>query len=472
MTKKHKVLLWSISIFLFVVAATFGSLFTYQRAYAQKIYRNVYFTNIDLSGKTKKQAEFLIKKEFDSVLHKEIIFQANDKTVKATYEDVGLSFDIAQVVNDSYQYGRSGKFFSDLLAQTKTAIYVKKAVTGTPYVDTAKFENFKTITLEQLNTTVSNASLKIENGEVVLTAAVNGQSAVLDNIQDQVVTTLEKNESLITVESTITLPEIKDGDFSAAKTQAESYINRRISFSYDSKTYSPSKTDIGFWIYFQQSGDTYLAQLNDSSIKAYLNKIGHNFEVKKVDQKVKTSTGEVIDPGKTGVYIDKDLTLATLKSQLSASGEIKIAMTVTTEAPGVVQVTDNIADVETGKFAGKYIDINLSKQQLCQIESLVVVACHTISSGKPSTPTPPGTYTILGKNPRAWGAAYGLWMPWYQEFRAGGYALHELPEWPNGYKEGQDHLGTPVSHGCVRMGVGEAEIVYNWTEIGTPVYIH
>jgi lipoprotein-anchoring transpeptidase ErfK/SrfK len=54
----------------------------------------------------------------------------------------------------------------------------------------------------------------------------------------------------------------------------------------------------------------------------------------------------------------------------------------------------------------------------------------------------------------------------------GKYGLHELPEWPNGYKEGASHLGIPVSHGCVRLGVGAAVRVFNWVEIGTPVVIY
>ena len=64
-----------------------------------------------------------------------------------------------------------------------------------------------------------------------------------------------------------------------------------------------------------------------------------------------------------------------------------------------------------------------------------------------------------------------MWLPWWQEFKSGGYGLHELPETAT-WKEVPDHLGTPVSHGCVRLGVGPAEAVYNWTEIGTIVYIH
>ena len=57
-------------------------------------------------------------------------------------------------------------------------------------------------------------------------------------------------------------------------------------------------------------------------------------------------------------------------------------------------------------------------------------------------------------------------------FSGRGHGIHELPEWPNGAKEGEGHLGTPVSYGCIRLGVGDAEFAYNWADIGTPVYIH
>jgi hypothetical protein len=145
----------------------------------------------------------------------------------------------------------------------------------------------------------------------------------------------------------------------------------------------------------------------------------------------------------------------------------------------LVTTTDTAKDVKVfpsegivpGRFAGKYIDVDLTQQKLCQIESNAIIACYTVSTGKPSTPTPVGTRYIQDKNPRAWSSPYGLWMPWWNGMGEG-YGIHELPEWPSGYKEGENHLGTPVSHGCVRLGVGPAEVVYNWADIGTPVYIH
>ena len=78
---------------------------------------------------------------------------------------------------------------------------------------------------------------------------------------------------------------------------------------------------------------------------------------------------------------------------------------------------------------------------------------------------------VKNKIDRAFSKTYGLYMPFWMAFTYNGYGIHELPEWPGGYKEGEDHLGIPVSHGCVRLGVNSAEQIYNWSEVGTPVIV-
>lgn len=119
----------------------------------------------------------------------------------------------------------------------------------------------------------------------------------------------------------------------------------------------------------------------------------------------------------------------------------------------------------------KRIRVDLSEQRLYQEVNGVAIASHVVSSGKASTPTPVGTYEVLNKHPRAWSRSASLWMPYWMAFRKDGYGLHELPEWPGGKKEGKAHLGTPVSHGCVRVGEGVAKALYEWTPVGTKVVI-
>lgn len=119
----------------------------------------------------------------------------------------------------------------------------------------------------------------------------------------------------------------------------------------------------------------------------------------------------------------------------------------------------------------KSIKITLATQRMERQVDGISIDSNLISSGKISTPTPVGTYQVLNKSPRAWSKMAGLWMPYWMAFTTRGHGIHELPEWPSGYKEGRNHLGIPVSHGCIRLGEGVAKAVYDWTPIGTQVVV-
>lgn len=122
---------------------------------------------------------------------------------------------------------------------------------------------------------------------------------------------------------------------------------------------------------------------------------------------------------------------------------------------------------------GKYIDINLKSQVMTIFEDGRLADAFIVSSGLPGMDTPRGEFAIQNKAERVWSKRYSLYMPYWMAITPDGkYGIHELPEWPGGYKEGANHLGRPVSHGCVRLGVGAAARVYEWADIGTRVIVH
>ncbi len=118
----------------------------------------------------------------------------------------------------------------------------------------------------------------------------------------------------------------------------------------------------------------------------------------------------------------------------------------------------------------KRIEINTGKQELDYFLGGVKMGTFIISSGVHGT-TPLGQHIIRNKSIKAW-SPYGLWMPYWLGLDNGRVGIHELPVWPNGYVEGEDHLGTPVSHGCIRLGHDSAEFLYNWAEVGTGVFVY
>ncbi len=467
--KAKKPILISLVLIISLALVAIIVLFSYQRAYAGKIYNNVYFGNVNLSGKTKIQAEYLLKSNIAALLNKEIELSVNDKTVNAKLADTGLSFDLNRVAEQGYEIGRAGSFYRNLELSAQT-LYKKFNLSVAPKIDNVKYKNFVDIAVAQLNASPQDATLAVQDGNIVFQDSATGLAVKTDTLASAIIGLTGTNENKIKLAAVVAQPKISSANFEVAKQQATDLLNKKYVFTYLNKSYSPTKTQVGVWIEFINSGGQMVAQFNNSNIKAYLNTIAKNFEVSSLVRKINADTGEIIDAGRDGQTLNKDAAVSTLIGQLGSSA-VTVAMVTTAIPAKEVKIVPNQGLV-LGRFDGKYIDVNLTTQTLCRIEGQNLIDCSTVSTGKPSMSTPTGTFAIMTKNSRAWSTSAGLWMPWFQMFKAGGYGFHELPEWPNGAKEGADHLGVPVSHGCIRLGVGPAETLFNWTDIGTQVYIH
>lgn len=467
---KKKKIEWLIFSFLGLVSVISGSLLFYQISYAGKIYPNVSIAGINVGGKTKTQASFLIEKKYEEVLNDDIILKAESKEVKTKLADTGLTLDTENIVENALSIGRDDRFFNQIANSAQT-IWKTQSVPILTEIDKGKYDSFLQIAVSQLNQSPQDASLKIENGEIVEVSEQSGLQVETDDLVEKIMNAAEaSDERLISLNSNPIEPSVKTANFTEAKAKASEILNKKITLTYESQTFSPSRIEIGGWINFTANGNTTTAVVNDSSIQAYINKIAKNIEVVKKDRKVNAMDGAVLEEGQPGKLLNKDEALTSIKNQLNSTNQDTIVLATHVVDPAEVKVFPSEGLVP-GRFEGKYIDVDLTIQKLCMVEGPNVAGCFIISSGKPGMATPTGTYLISEKNPRHWSSRYHMWLPYWQRFIDEGYGIHELPE-TNTWKETDAHLGTPVSHGCVRLGVGPAETVYNFTSIGTPIYIH
>lgn len=123
----------------------------------------------------------------------------------------------------------------------------------------------------------------------------------------------------------------------------------------------------------------------------------------------------------------------------------------------------------------KLIEIDIKTQRMKIFENGNLLDEFAVSTGKASTPTKRGNFSVISKYPVGYGGLGGdTWaMPFFMGvYKAGGQenGIHELP-FINGYRESSRSLGRRLSHGCIRLGIGPAQKVYNWAEIGTEVII-
>ncbi|GAB4265293.1 L,D-transpeptidase [Thermincola ferriacetica] len=87
---------------------------------------------------------------------------------------------------------------------------------------------------------------------------------------------------------------------------------------------------------------------------------------------------------------------------------------------------------------------------------------YPVAVGKPSTPTPPGTYSIIEKTVNPGGILGTRWMG--LDIPDGPYGIHGT--W------NRDSIGKAVSNGCIRMYNEDVEEVFRQVHIGTTVIIY
>lgn len=145
-------------------------------------------------------------------------------------------------------------------------------------------------------------------------------------------------------------------------------------------------------------------------------------------------------------------------------------LTPSTSEPTPPPASSDVAVPATNKR----IVIDISEQHLWAYDGETEVYSFVASTGLPGLDTRPGTYSVLNKVPNAWGGNWNIWMPdWLGIYWAGSLqnGIHSLPILPDGSRLWDGYLGTPVSYGCIILGVTESKLLYDWAEVGVPVII-
>lgn len=136
---------------------------------------------------------------------------------------------------------------------------------------------------------------------------------------------------------------------------------------------------------------------------------------------------------------------------------------------------------------GKTIVVSLSQQWLYAYKDGELVFDHAVETGRPELPTPTGSFTVMDKvRDVMFTSPWPQGSPYYYEptpvnygllFKEGGFFLHDAT-WhvefgpgsnvPHQLADGSWETG---SHGCVGMSLADAERLYGWAPVGTPVVI-
>ncbi|MBU1019533.1 MAG: L,D-transpeptidase [Patescibacteria group bacterium] len=143
---------------------------------------------------------------------------------------------------------------------------------------------------------------------------------------------------------------------------------------------------------------------------------------------------------------------------------------------GIMQVVD-FSTSSTHLDGEKRVEIDLSEQEMNLFVGDTKIKTFYVSTGAWDTPTPTGTFYVLNKQELRIGGAWPHYrMPNWMGFTVWGHGIHSLPYLANDggafWYEALDHIGTPVSHGCIRTLPDDSELLYDFGEVDMKVVIY
>jgi hypothetical protein len=125
--------------------------------------------------------------------------------------------------------------------------------------------------------------------------------------------------------------------------------------------------------------------------------------------------------------------------------------------------------------AGRWIDVNLTQQLMVAYDGRIVDRVIVTTTGMAGWETPPGYYQVLVRvanetmDSGAIGAEHFYKLEdvlFTQYFTNVGHAIHYA------WWRTPQTIGRPGSHGCLNTLLDDAQFLWDWASIGTPVYVH
>lgn len=120
-----------------------------------------------------------------------------------------------------------------------------------------------------------------------------------------------------------------------------------------------------------------------------------------------------------------------------------------------------VSKVESNKDCAILVDLGEQRLYLIDTKKNIILKKYSIASGKPDTPSPIGTWKVVGMG--KWGGGFGtrwigLNVPW------GRFGIHGTNR--------PGTIGSEASHGCIRMHNKDVEELYKYVRNGMIVTIY
>ncbi len=439
---------------------------------AGRIYPGVSVAGVQLGGKTRAQARQMIAAKASNY---HVTVYVSGKVFPATAADLGAHFDTDATVSQAYAIGRGRRLA--LLGLMDS--WVGQADLKMSYsVDREVLKDYVSRVVEAVGQAPVDAKITVDGGVPKVEADRPGRSVEGDRLTKLVEGSMQGAGPVsLNVKPVPLEADVRTADVNSTVTNTTELVATTLSLTYKDQQFVPTPTQIGDWLAFEKTNinGSYVLEpkVDSTKLKDYTQNLANKIDLAPVNQQITLKNGvSTIDKaGVDGFALDQASVIQVITTALTS----KTALTyeLTTKPVHFKTITNEIVSLDIGT----YIEISLSTQHLWVYQDHNVIYESAITSGATGAglATVTGLFSIYYKttNTRLRGYQYGYnydvpvkyWMPFYQ-----GFGLHDAV-WRNGKFGGPDYY-YGGSHGCVNLPDDTAAFIYNWSAIGTPVWVH
>lgn len=336
-------------------------------------------------------------------------------------------------------------------------------------VDQTKLGQFVATNTVSIIEQAVDASLVVTDEQITISPSKNGSELLAKDAKKMIENAAKAGKPAhITMVRQVLPPHITTAAAETIKQQAETALQKPISFTIGTETFTPTKAIVASWIdSIGTDADKPKLQFSKDRIVIYLDRIATNYVDLPKDEVA--ITGE---DGEKHVYVSgRNGTDIAAKEDLASAVATELIL-----APAIaktVQIGPKTFGTITPDYP-KWVLVSLDGKWLHAYEHNTLVKEIKVSAGAPATPTVTGLFKIRTKVRKqdmrglnADGTRYLQpdveWVNYFYK----DYALH------GNYWRPTSWFGTKNgSHGCVGMLNPDAKWVYNWAPVGTTVIVY
>lgn len=379
-------------------------------------------------------------------------------------DDIGIDVDIAATITAIRDIQTTIPFY-ERLAWWKTL-----QVPLVLKIDHAALSNFISEHVTIVEQPAQNAAIKVVGGTATISSGSPGNGYILPNVSNTILTAVRNLESEpLRLEPGSLQPKISTQNLDKPRQQVDKLLNQTVSFTVAGKKITATKNDIGTWLDIEPDvrARNLKVSINGGKVFDYISKITKPYASSYRSQIIMSlpdgSTATLV-PGPTGLESDKkDAITSGLASTLAAANGIEVNLNL------------QYSNLRIPTYSyDKWLAVDLSTKRMYAYEKTNLSRTFLVSAGAPATPTTPGFHKIYSKvrrqdmrGPNADGTSYfQANVEWVNYFHSG-EAIH------GNYWRPLSYFGNVnSSHGCVGIVNSDAQWIYNWAPVGTPVIVY